>query len=284
LKNLRGFDAEEIAEKYIEGEPKISEVAVYQDEEIGGLNTENVSLTEGIVRYDILFYAFVPMLNETVELIINIEAQNKFSPGYPLLKRAVYYCARLISMQHRNSNESNMYGEIKKVFSIWICTNAPKNKRNTITRFSFSQNNLVGKAVFKKKDYDLIEIIMVCLGKDSDGENYGGLLKMLNVLLSKEINVSEKKNILENEYNIKMTKTIEREALGMCNISDGIYESGIQEGILMGRQEGRQEGISLIVKMCKEFGISLEDTIKRVFENFDLPQEEAEKEVKKRWE
>ena len=273
IEEFKNFDQEEIADKYIEGEPKISEIAVHQDEEIKGMNTESTSVSEKTVRYDILFYAFVPVLEETVEFIINIEAQNEFSPDYPLLKRAVYYCSRLISSQRNKDFGDSGYKDIKKVFSIWICTSTPKNKQNTITRFSFTQKNLVGKAIFEKKDYDLMEIIMVCLGKNYNNENYSGLLKLLDVLLSDKIKADEKKKILENEYNIKMTKSIEREVLGMCNISDGVYERGIEKGRLVG-----------VIDTYKELGISMIDTIKRISSKFDLSEQEAEEEVRKYWE
>ncbi len=268
IEEFKNFDQEEIADKYIEGEPKISEIAVHQDEEIKGMNTESTSVSEKTVRYDILFYAFVPVLEETVEFIINIEAQNEFSPDYPLLKRAVYYCSRLISSQRNKDFGDSGYKDIKKVFSIWICTSTPKNKQNTITRFSFTQKNLIGKAIFDKKDYDLMEIIMVCLGKNHNDENYSGLIKLLDVLLSDKIKADEKKKILENEYNIKMTESIEREVLGMCNISDGVYERGRLSGI---------------VDMCKEFGVSFIDTVKRIAADFNLSEQEAEEEVRKYW-
>ena len=268
IDEFKNFDPEEIADKYIEGEPKISEITVHQDEEIKGINTESTSVSEKTVRYDILFYAFIPVLGETVKFIINVEAQNEFSPDYSLLKRAVYYCSRLISAQRNKDFDDSGYGNIKKVFSIWICTSTPKNKQNTITRFSFTQKNLVGKAIFEKKDYDLMEIIMVCLGKNYNNENYSGLLKLLDVLLSDKIKADEKKKILENEYNIKMTKSIEREVLGMCNISDGVYERGRLSGI---------------VDMCKEFGVSFIDTVKKIAADFNLSEQEAEEEVRKYW-
>ncbi len=258
LNEFKDFEPYEIAEKYIEGEPHISEVSVHQDEsgkKITGLNVEDNSIDEGLVKYDILFYAFVPALNETVKLIINIEAQNNFTPGYSLLKRGIYYCSRLISAQHNREFDKSKYDDIKKVFSIWICTTAPKDKQNSITRFSFTQQNLVGKANFDLKEYDLIELIMLCLGNDNNTENYTGLIKLLNVLLSENINSTEKKNILQNEYYIKMTQSVEKEVLGMCNISDGIFARGIEQGIEQGIERGIKQGIEQGVKQGVKQGI-----------------------------
>ncbi|MCD8238609.1 MAG: hypothetical protein LUC92_04635 [Clostridiales bacterium] len=90
LEEFKEYDQYDIAEKYIEGEPEVSVEAVHRNDKevITGMDRDDT-----VVRYDILFYAYVPSLLGTVKLIINIEAQNKFNTKYPLLKRAVYYCS-----------------------------------------------------------------------------------------------------------------------------------------------------------------------------------------------
>ena len=56
-----------------------------------------MSVMEGKRIYDIKFTARTPQ-NRQIALIINLEIQNNFNAGYPLIKRAEYYCARLISV------------------------------------------------------------------------------------------------------------------------------------------------------------------------------------------
>ena len=46
--------------------------------------------------YDIKFKVKLPT-QEEAELIINLESQNKYRPGYTLEKRGIYYLSRLIS-------------------------------------------------------------------------------------------------------------------------------------------------------------------------------------------
>ncbi|MCI8638674.1 MAG: hypothetical protein HFG41_05895 [Coprococcus sp.] len=72
---------------------------------------------------------------------------------------------------------------------------------------------------------------MVCLGNAGD-DKYTGILKLLDVLLSSERKPDEKKRILQDDFNIKMTRELESEVLLMCNLSKGIEEKGIKEGIL----------------------------------------------------
>ena len=44
--------------------------------------------------------------------------------------------------------------------------------------------------------------------------------------------MEEKKKILQEEFQIRMTKTLEKEVSLMCNLSKGVEEKGIKEGIL----------------------------------------------------
>ena len=142
LEEYQGIDVKEIAEKYIEGKPQFAETAVLPDEInlplIKGTGAEDTSINEQTITYDIKFSAIAPSNGDTVELIINVEAQNDFYPGYPLIKRAIYYCNRMISSQYGTEFTNSHYEKIKKVYSIWICMNPPRYKQNTITKYSIS--------------------------------------------------------------------------------------------------------------------------------------------------
>ena len=52
-------------------------------------------------------------------------------------------------------------------------------------------------------------------------------------MLSSDREVKEKKEILQNDFSIEMTKTLESEVSIMCNLSKGVEEKGIQKGILL---------------------------------------------------
>lgn len=232
LDEYRDCDVKEIAEKYIESEPQVSKVAVAPDEtnaRIRGMSNEDTSLTEGKITYDVRFLATVPSSGELIQIIIDVEGQNKFDPGYPLLKRAVYYCSRMISAQHGTEFVHSEYQKIKKVVSIWVCMSPPDERKNTITRYHLTEENLVGNVKEPVRNYDLIDIVILCLG-GADGENYDGVLKLLDVLLSGEKSVNEKKQVLQEDFNIPMTQTLEAEVLAMCNFSKGVMQKGIEKG------------------------------------------------------
>ena len=163
-----------------------------------------------------------------IKLLINLEAQKDFTPGYDLVTRAVYYVARMISSQHGVEFTNSNYDDIKDVYSIWICPEAPRYAQNSITTFHLKQENLFGNFPTNHR-YDILNIIFVCLGDLSD-PNAPRFLSMLSTLLSNKILPTDKKRILEQEYHIPMTETIEKEIHDMCNLADAIEERGIKTG------------------------------------------------------
>lgn len=267
LEEYKDCNVTDIAEKYIEGQPQVAMVPVLPDENgtiITGMDTEDKSLHEGTVTYDIRFQALVPGTEEQIALIINVEAQNVFHPGYPLIKRAVYYCSRMISAQYGREFTGSHYEKIKKVYSIWICMNPPQYRQNTINRYRLVEETITGDAEEPAGNYDLLSIIMVCLG-GPERENYDGILRMLDVLLSENTTEAEKRKILQDDYDIQMTQTMKEEVELMCNLSQGIKEKSHAEGLAEGLEKGLTEGV--------EKGILL--SIKNLAANPDISLEKA---------
>ena len=256
LEEYKNCDVNDIAGKYIEGQPQVSEVPVLPDESgsvISGMDTEDKSIREGSVTYDIRFRAVVPGTEEQIGLIINVEAQNDFYPGYPIITRGVYYCCRIISSQYGREFTGSHYERIKKVYSIWICMNPPKYRKNSITRYRLVEEQLVGEAVEPVENYDLLSIVMLCLGGPGGG-NYEGVLRMLDVLLSNETSEVEKRKILQDDYDIQMTQTMEQEVSVMCNLSKGVEEKGMAKGMTNGI-------LASIKNLVKNLGMSVEQAM-----------------------
>ena len=245
VEEFRDVDPAEIAARYIEGTPQIGEVPVLPGQtnasKIRGATNEDASQSEGTVRYDIRFLAAVPGSREHLELIINVEAQNAYYPGYPLITRALYYCARLLSAQYGVEFSGGAYQKIKKVYSIWICMNPPVQRQNTITRYGLRENSLVGTVREDRAHYDLLTAVMVCLGKE-DLPSPARVLRLLNVLLRSDRDPADKKKVMQEEFGLPMTEGMQSEVSLMCNLSKGILDDGIQIGRAEGRAEGRVEG------------------------------------------
>lgn len=231
---FKGMDPKKVV-PFIEGKPYISTVPVEPGltnkrseaggQKIVGFNTENVEINEGLVRFDIVFY--VRMKDGLSQIILNVEAQKSQSVGYELLNRAVFYVSRLISSQKERDFENTNYNDIKCVYSIWVCMGMDENSMNHI---HLTNDNMVGSYVWKGK-MDLINIIMIGLAKQlpEHDEQYE-LHRLLGALLSKELNVDEKLNIIGNEYDIPIEENFRKVVGVMCNLSQGIKEDGIAIG------------------------------------------------------
>ncbi len=275
LAEYHDYDVNDIAGKYIEGQPQVSAVAVLPDEDsavISGLDTEDKTVREGTVTYGIRFRAVAPGTGEPIGLIVNVEAQSDYYPGYPLIKRGIYYCSRMISSQYGREFSGSHYEKLKKVYSIWICMNPPKRRGNTITRYRLVEEHLVGEAVEAVRNYDLLSIIMLCLG-GPDGENYDGVLRMLDVLLSNETSEAEKRKILQEDYDIQMTRTMDEEVSVMCNLSKGVIEKSMAKGLAEGMAEGMAKGMAK--GMAEGIEKGLVASIKNLMETLNLSVEEA---------
>ena len=85
---------------------------------------------------------------------------------------------------------------------------------------------------------------------------------MLSTLLSDKIKADEKKQKLEKEYGIKMSKELESEVSSMCNLSEAIEERGIEQGIERGRMytiyDFIQSGMITPEAGAEKLGISVE--------------------------
>ena len=115
----------------------------------------------------------------------------------------------------------------------------------------------MGEAVEPVKNYDLLSIVMLCLGGPGGG-NYEGVLRMLDVLLSNETSEAEKRKILQDDYGIQMTQTMEQEVSIMCNLSKGVEEKGIAKGMAAGIANGI---LAAIKSLVKNMGISAEQAM-----------------------
>lgn len=167
----------------------------------------------------------------------------------------------MISAQKGVEFQKSDYGKIKKVYSIWICMNVPDNVKNTITKYSIKEENIIGKVRRKKESYDLMAIIIIGLGEEKE-ENFTGVIKLLSVLLSDTTMPAEKKRILKDEFEISMTKNMESEVNDMCNLSDGIEE----------RAEKRER-----IKLLKNLITSTGWDIQKAMEMLGMDAEEQEK-------
>ena len=144
---------------------------------------------------DICLHARLPKdLDSQVGVIINIEVQQNFHPGYDIIKRGIYYGCSLIAMEKETVFADSDYDNLKKVYSIWICLDVPLDKANTIIRYGMAElcPTDVTHGVHRiGAPYDLLEVMMVCL---NDKYENGGevVIDMLRTLFSQRLSKEEK--------------------------------------------------------------------------------------------
>ena len=103
--------------------------------------------------------------------------------------------------------------------------------------YSLTEKQLVGNFKEKKDNYDLITVGMICLG-DTEDDNCTGLIKMLSILLSAEMEVEDKKRRLHDEFDLAMTKEMEKEMISMCDYGQMVARKNLEKGKAQGLMEG----------------------------------------------
>lgn len=280
VKEYEGMNPTEVV-CLIENNPLVGMIPVNPGEsntyEITGEKSESIIPGEGKITYDIRFRAWLPDKSEKIQLIVDVEAQKNYYPGYDLIARGVFYGARMISAQMGTEFVGDDYNKLKKVYSIWICMDSPKFAENTITEYSMHPKNLIGNFPSSRGKYDLLSVVMVCLSKDLavHGENTK-LHRFLGALLSSKMTKDEKKNIIEREYNIPLTHEIERKVNIMCNLSDIIEERGIEKGI----EKGIEEGIIIFIKDKLEDNVQEDRIVEKLVKNYMMSDVKAEQYIK----
>ncbi len=239
----------EVVMDCIEEEPEIGSIPVSFSgrEEIDGLPNESSIPEEGVIYYDIRFLAYVPLCREKVRVIVNVEAQKAFYPGYQIVTRGIFYDARMLSAQLGREFTPPGYDDLKKVFSIWICMEAPAFIGNAVSVYEMAKKDLVPGIPDLPEAYDKLVVVIVALNeKKPSGDKF---LKMLNVLFSVEKCAEEKRDILERQFHIPMQTDFGKEMGIMCNYSDYVEAKGIEKGIEKGIQCGRTETAQKLLEM-----------------------------------
>lgn len=177
-----------------------------------------------------------------------------------------------ISQKAEGALIGNIDQFIGKVNEILFVVYPTKEFQNTLIRYSIRPEQLIGNAVEKSENYDLMSVVTICLG-ESGTENYTGIVKFMDVLLSSSRAATEKKKILEEEFGVAMNEDLEREVLVMCNLSQGVKAEGREEGISIGEMR-------MLVQLVRDGDLKMEraaekakmtvEQFKKVMENTPL--------------
>jgi hypothetical protein len=191
-----------------------------------------------LIRYDIKTYLLLPDREkvEEIKIIVDVEAQKDDNPGYEIPIRGLFYCCRLVSAQLSteftvDTEDSIKYDNLKKVYSIWICTNTAQKRANCIDKYSIQRKHLVGNNPDQPR-YDLLTVIVINISAKHDYEDTESeLIRMLTDLLNDQMDARTKIELLEKEHNLPLTVDTKKEVEGMCSYTEHVKNEGIAEGL-----------------------------------------------------
>ena len=114
-------------------------------------------------------------------------------------------------------------------------------------------------------NYDLLTVVMIYTADDfKDLQN--DIIKMLSVLLSRNLAAKERMSILEDSFDIAMTEKVKQEVDKMCNLSQGVRADGRAEGEAMGIAKGelkeRLKNVKAIMDSLKVSAIEAMNILK----------------------
>ncbi len=144
----------------------------------------------------------------------------------------------------------------------------PKKKQNSINKYRFIEECVIGDEHEPMTMYDLATIVMIRLNNELKESNVE-IIDFLTTLLARNISDEEKSNILYEKYDIEMTDTLQKGANDMCNIGEGIFYEGVEEGIEQGKIE--------MLRRYLKTGASIEDA----FDVFEITDSEEQAGLRK---
>ena len=239
VEEYRGCSVEEIVgfidESSIRDDP-VDDVSAAA--ELHELPTELSSVTDKLIRYDVRFEAVNPRLSDeklTFFLHIDIEVQNDYRPGYPIVKRGIYYAARDIGAQLGALTEQTDYNALQKAYSIWICNErVPEAEQNTATVYHIEKQDLIGHVDEAESNYDLMTVVILRRGKEAGTEE---IFDYLHGLFHHDF------TRIKKYVDISDDEALRKEVGSMSGLGETIFEKGMQQGMQQGIQQGVQQGM-----------------------------------------
>ena len=143
------------------------------------------------------------------------------------------------------STDQKKYDNIKKVYSIWICTDTSEKRQNSIEKYSMNKEMLFGQNDDDYR-YDLLSAIIVNLGKVYDNEDTDSrMLNVLSILVDSNMDASKKIHMLKDKYDVPVTHEIEKEVTTMTSYTANIIAKGEARGKAIGETIGEARGRTL---------------------------------------
>ena len=119
------------------------------------------------------------------------------------------------------------------------------------------KKSYIGEHAEPVNNYDLLTVVMIYTAVDFMSLQ-DDVIKMLSVLLSRNLDAQERMNILEDSFGIAMTEEVKQEVDEMCNLSKGIRE----EGEAIGELKERLKNVNALMDSLKVSALDAMEILK----------------------
>ena len=119
------------------------------------------------------------------------------------------------------------------------------------------KKSYIGEHAEPVSNYDLLTVVMIYTADDFMVLQ-NDVIKMLSVLLSRNLDAQERMNILEDSFGIAMTEEVKQEVDEMCNLSKGIRE----EGEAIGELKERLKNVNALMDSLKVSALDAMEILK----------------------
>jgi len=222
------------------------------------------------VTMDNFFQMRIPSKGK-VNILLNIEGQKEYRPGYPIANRAMYYASSMIHDQKGFYFRNSHYEDIVKVYSIWLIMDPRKDVRNTIYRYRMEGSYDDGFACNQPiPGCDLMEIVVINIGGIDDRPET--VMGMINSIFAKGMDDRQRAERLSEVYNIPDAEYIFDRMRGLSMTIDeemhrGWKREGVDEALESGEVITKEQRIVDYVSTVNDLikkGLTMDELIDTV--------------------
>jgi len=211
-----------------------------------GENTEDISIDNGDIRLDRVFYIPIPRKKgrkkEWIAVNVEIQLDGRFS--YRLEDRGEYYVSRIMSSQRGTVFTGMEYQRIRKTYSIWLVINPTRKYKGRIRALGTSAEEIYGPNDMTLYNPDKRKIVIA--GLDPASENR--LLAIFGILTDMSKTEKERFDIIKDKFKIVLDESLVRETDDMRDIYGEAIEEGEKRGVKKGEKIGVKKGEKIGVK------------------------------------
>ncbi len=209
----------------------------------------------------------------TVRIILDLEMQREHKPGYPLVKRADFYAARMLSSQKGIVTDDTIYEDLQPVYTIWV-TLVPKSfplaGRKAGLRMALDEQTVLqlqGSSQVSRElsdlenTADLMRIVFLYIDRSilrskqvKDG--YDAAIEYVSLMFAGALQDIRMKTKYINFWDSGLEKEVLAMNSGLTNL-----ERGRMEGKAEGKAEGIIEGIIILIDSLIECGMNISNAV-----------------------